>query len=115
DDLLRHGLPWGGPRRRPPPPARIKAIDIRAALESPGVRAVLLAGDVPGKKTYGLDAQDQPVLAWDVVRFAGEPVALVAAEQPEQAKQAATKIVVDYEVLSPVTEMEAALQADAPK
>jgi len=114
-DLRRDGMLWGETVRSPHPYARIKAIDIRAALESPGVRAVLLAGDVPGKKTYGLDVQDQPVLAWDVVRFAGEPVALVAAEQPEQAKQAAPKIEVTYEVLSPVTEMEAALQSDAPK
>ena len=114
-DLRRDGMLWGETVRSPHPYARIKAIDIRAALESPGVRAVLLAGDVPGKKTYGLDVQDQPVLAWDVVRFAGEPVALVAAEQPEQAKHAAPKIEVTYEVLSPVTEMEAALQPDAPK
>src|SRR3989442_1042586 len=114
-DLRRDGMLWGETVRSPHPYARIKAIDIRAALESPGVRAVLLAGDGPGKKTYGLDVQDQPVLAWDVVRFAGEPVALVAAEQPEQAKQAAPKIEVTYEVLSPVTEMEAALQRDAPK
>ena len=114
-DLRRDGMLWGETLRSPHPYARITAIDIRAALESPGVRAVLIAADVPGKKTYGLDVQDQPVLAWDVVRFAGEPVALVAAEQPEQAKQAAKKIVVDYEVLAPVTDMEGALKPDAPK
>jgi CO/xanthine dehydrogenase Mo-binding subunit len=114
-DLRRDGMLWGETLRSPHPYARIKAIDISPAVESPGVRAVLVAADVPGKKTYGLDVQDQPVLAWDVVRFAGEPVALVAAEQPEQAKQAAKKIVVDYEVRSPVTEMEAALQPDAPQ
>ena len=114
-DLRRDEMLWGETLRSPHPYARIKAIDIRAALESPGVRAVLVAADVPGKKTYGLDVQDQPVLAWDVARFAGEPVALVAAEQPELARQAARKIVVDYDVLSPVTEMEAALQPDAPK
>jgi CO/xanthine dehydrogenase Mo-binding subunit len=114
-DLRRDGMLWGETLRSPHPYARITAIDIRAALESPGVRAVLTAADVPGKKTYGLDVQDQPVLAWDIVRFAGEPVALVAAEQPEQAKEAAKKIAVTYEVMSPVTEMEAALKPDAPR
>ena len=114
-DLRRDGMLWGETVRSPHPYARIKAIDVRAAVDSPGVRAVLTAADVPGKKTYGLDVQDQPVLAGDVVRFAGEPVALVAAEQPEQARQAARKIVVDYEVLTPVTEMEAALRPDAPQ
>jgi CO/xanthine dehydrogenase Mo-binding subunit len=114
-DLRRDGMLWGETLRSPHPYARITAIDIRAALESPGVRAALLAADVPGKKTYGLDAQDQPVLAWDVVRFAGEPVAVVAAEQPEQAKEAAKKIAVTYQVMSPVTEMEAALKPDAPR
>jgi xanthine dehydrogenase D subunit len=114
-DLRRDGMLWGETLRSPHPYARITAIDIRAARESPGVRAVLLAADVPGKKTYGLDVQDQPVLAWDVVRFAGEPVAVVAAEQPEQAKHAAKKIAVTYEVMSPVTEMESALKPDAPR
>src|SRR5207245_1536649 len=57
-DLRRDGMLWGETVRSPHPHARIKAIDIRAALESPGVRAVLLAGGGPGKKTYGLDAQD---------------------------------------------------------
>jgi xanthine dehydrogenase D subunit len=114
-DLHRDGMLWGETLRSPHPYARIKAIDIRAALRSPGVRAVLTAADVPGKKTYGLDVQDQPVLAADVVRFAGEPVALVAAEQPELARQALKTIVVDYELLPPVTEMEAALAPDAPR
>jgi len=114
-DLRRDDMLWGETLRSPHPYARIKAIDIRPAQDSPGVRAVLVAADVPGKRTYGLDVQDQPVLAWDVVRFAGEPVALVAAEQPELARQAVKTIVVDYEVLAPVTDMEAALKPDAPR
>jgi xanthine dehydrogenase D subunit len=68
------------------------------------VRAVLTHRDVPGLNAYGLDHADQPVLAVDVVRYQGEPVALVAADHPETARLAAERIVVDYEVLTPVTD-----------
>jgi CO/xanthine dehydrogenase Mo-binding subunit len=51
------------------------------------------------------------VLASDVVRYQGEPVAIVAAEHPELARRAARRIVVDYEILKPVTDMERALEA----
>ena len=51
-------------------------------------------------KTYGLEFPDQPVLAIDRVRYHGEPVALVAAEHPEQARRAAEAIVVEYEQLA---------------
>jgi CO/xanthine dehydrogenase Mo-binding subunit len=54
------------------------------------------------------------VLAWDDVRYQGEPVALVAADHPETARQAAKRIEVEWEVLDPVTDPEAALAADAP-
>ena len=52
----------------------------------PGVFAVLTHEDVPGRKTYGLEIHDQPVLAWDEVRYQGEPVAIVAADHPETAR-----------------------------
>jgi len=55
------------------------------------------------------------VLADGVVRYAGEPVAIVAAETPEQARRAAGLVSVTYEDLPPVTDMERALDADAPK
>ena len=70
---------------------------------------------MPGKKTFGLDVQDQPVLASEVVRYAGEAVAIVAAESAEVARQAANAITVQYEPLPPVTDMEQALDANAPK
>ena len=66
---------WGVTLRSPYPAARIRSIDLGPALAVPGVYAVLTADDVPGDKRYGLEFQDQPVLAMDVVRYQGEPVA----------------------------------------
>jgi len=113
-DLRRDGMLHGATLRSPHPHARIVSIDIAAAIAAPGVRAVLTHADVPGKKTFGLDVQDQPVLAIDVVRYAGEPVAIVAAEDPELARAALKQIDVNYEVLTPVTDMERALEPNSP-
>jgi len=105
---------WGSTLRSPHPRARIRGIEIGAALRVPGVQAVLTHEDVPGRKTYGLEIQDQPVLAWEDVRYQGEPIAIVAADHPETARAAARKIEVDYEVLEPLTDPEAALDPDTP-
>jgi len=113
-DLRRDGMLHGATLRSPHPHARIVSIDIAAAIAAPGVRAVLTHADVPGKKTFGLDVPDQPVLAIDVVRYAGEPVAIVAAEDPELARAALKQIDVNYEVLTPVTDMERALEPNSP-
>jgi xanthine dehydrogenase D subunit len=69
-----------------------------------GVHAVLVSDDVPGQKVFGLEYRDQPVLAGDVVRYEGEPVAIVAADHPEAVRMALEAIVVDYEVLVPVVD-----------
>jgi len=114
-DLWTEDMLWGLTVRSPHPHARIRSVDVSAALATPGVAAVLLADDVPGRKTYGLEFADQPVLAWERVRYAGEPVAILAAVDLEVARRAASKIVVDYEVLPAVTDMEQALRADAPR
>ena len=53
--------------------------------------AVLTHEDVPGLNRCGLEFADQPVLADDVVRYQGEPVALVAADHPEIARRAAAR------------------------
>ena len=75
-------------------------------------RAVITSDDVPGRKTYGLDYPDQPVFAWDVVRFMGEPVAAVAADHPETARRAAAAIKVDYAPTEPMTDPVAAADAE---
>jgi xanthine dehydrogenase D subunit len=114
-DLHAEGMLWGSTVRSPHPYGRIVSIDIKEALAAPGVRAVLTHADVPGRKLYGLEIHDQPVLAFDVVRYWGEAVALVAADHPEQARRAAQKVQVEYEVLAPVTDPENSLSADAPR
>ena len=114
-DLRRDDMLWGETLRSPHPSARIRSIDVRAAAACPGVHAVLVAADVPGRRVYGLDVKDQPVLAAEVVRYVGEPVAIAAAEDLELARQAVKAIVVDYELLEPLTDMEAALRPGAPR
>ena len=113
-DLWLDGMLWGATLRSPHPRARLTGLDISGALALPGVAAVLTHEDVPGAKTYGLEHKDQPVLAWDQVRYQGEPVALVAADHPETARRAAARIEAAYQVLPPVTGARAALDPDAP-
>ncbi|WP_243789646.1 xanthine dehydrogenase subunit D [Saccharopolyspora gloriosae] len=107
-DLWAEDMLWGATLRSPHPYARITSLDVGPALRLPGVHAVLTADDVPGANRYGLKAQDQPVLAEDVVRYRGEAVALIAADHPETARRALERVEVGYEVLSPVTDAELA-------
>ena len=103
-DLRAEGMLWGATVRSPHPRARIVSIDIGPALAVGGVHACLTAGDVPGRATFGLEHPDQPVLAGDEVRFWGEPVAVVAAEDEVTARRAAALVEVVYEVLEPLTD-----------
>ena len=111
-DLNAAGMLWGKTVRSPHAHARIVSIDISAAVGMPGVQAVLTHKDVPGQKRYGLEFPDQPVLAIDRVRYFGEAVALVAADEPEQARRAAEKIKVEYEPLEPVVDPERAVEQE---
>jgi CO/xanthine dehydrogenase Mo-binding subunit len=107
-DLFAAGMLFGHTIRSPHAAARLKRIDTSEARGMPGVHAVLTHKDVPGEKRYGLEFADQPVLAMEDVRYFGEPVAVVAAEHPEQARRAAGKIKVDYIPQQPVVEAERA-------
>ena len=93
--------------------ARITKLDTTAALAIPGVFAVLTAADVPDVH-FGPFVADRTLFARDVVRFEGEVVAAVAAITPEIAQRAADAIVVEYEALPVITDIEAALGAGSP-
>ncbi|MDD2220985.1 MAG: xanthine dehydrogenase family protein molybdopterin-binding subunit [Clostridia bacterium] len=80
--------------------ARILHIDISKALGIKGVKAVLTGADCP--ELFGPLLQDRPALARDVVRYAGEPVALVVATDKPTAERAVRLIKVDYEPLAVV-------------
>src|SRR6266480_4162567 len=111
-DLVAAGMLWGHTVRSSHAHALVSEVDISEAVGMPGVHAVLTHSDVPGAKTYGLEFPDQPVLAIDRVRYFGEPVAIVAAEHPEQARRAAERIRVAYEPLEPVVDPEQATERE---
>ncbi len=113
-DLGGDGVLWGATLRSPHPYATIVRIDLAPAWQIDGVAAVLTAGDVPGQLTYGLIDQDQPVLADGVVRYVGQPVAIVAADHPETCRRALAAIVVEYDVLQPVLDPETVVDGSAP-
>lgn len=95
------------------PHARIQAIETVEALRQPGVVAVLTAADVPFN-AFGLIDADQPVLCGDVVRFTGDKVALVVAENKQAALNGARHVKITYEDLPLVTDPRAALAEGAP-
>jgi CO/xanthine dehydrogenase Mo-binding subunit len=112
-DVRLPGMIWGKALRSPLPHARIVRIDTSAAARLPGVLAVLTAQDLPdllmGRRVY-----DMPVLAKDRVRFIGEKVAVVAAEDPDLAEEALAHIEVEYEELPAVFDAQEAMKPDAP-
>lgn len=107
-DLHAEGMLWGATVRSPHAHARIVSIDLAPALAIPGVHAALTIDDVPGRRAFGLEHVDQPALADGVVRFWGEAVAVVAAEDRETARRAAAAIWVEYEPLRPLADPEEA-------
>lgn len=113
-DYQAENMLWGATLRSPHPYARIVSIDPTAAWNIPGVETVLLASDVPGKATYGLISSDQPVFASDYVRYMGEPIAAVAADHPETCRRALAAIKVVFEVLTPLSDMDAAIDPSTP-
>ncbi len=86
--------------------ALIKGIDVSEAAKVPGVLKVITANDIPGVNDVGYVIPDQPLIANRKVRYIGDIVALVVAEDPYIAREAADKIHVDYEPLPVYTDPE---------
>lgn len=112
-DIQLPGMLHGKVLRSPYPSARIVAIHTASALAMPGVRAVVTGADAP-RVGWGVSHKDRHILAQDVVRFAGEEVAAVAAETEEQAREALDCIRVDYEELPAILSPHEALDEEAP-
>jgi CO/xanthine dehydrogenase Mo-binding subunit len=112
-DVTLPGTLWGRALRSPYPHARIIRIDTSRAQQVPGVHAVLIGADVRGIR-YGRRLFDVPVLAEDRVRFVGERVAAVAAEDRDAAEEALMLIEVEYEELPAVFDPLEALAEHAP-
>jgi CO/xanthine dehydrogenase Mo-binding subunit len=100
--------------RSPHSHARVLRMDTAEASRLPGVVRIFTARDIPGKNLTGIINKDRPLLVADKVRFAGDPVALVAAETEEAAERAASAVKVSYEVLPAVYDPAEALADGAP-
>jgi CO/xanthine dehydrogenase Mo-binding subunit len=106
-----HGLLHARPVLATEAHARIRGIDGVAALATAGVVAVLTAGDLPIASS-GTDRTAEPLAREEVV-FAGQPVALVIAKTEAAAEDGAELVVVDYETLPAVVDVEAAMEPGA--
>ena len=114
-DLGMPGLAHAKLVRSPYPHARIVAVDTEAARHHPGVIAVVTAEDLTDVNlVYGHSVADHPLIATGKVRFAGEPVVGVVAEDPVTAEEAARLVQVRYEPLPFTTSPAEALADDAP-
>lgn len=91
--------------------AQIKSIDISEAQKAPGVRAVLTGQSSP---LTGEEIHDRPIIAFDKVRYHGEPVAVIVADTPILAKRAADLVKITYEPLTVVNTPKDALLPNAP-
>jgi CO/xanthine dehydrogenase Mo-binding subunit len=117
DDIRLPGMLWGLALRSPFANAGIRRLDASKARGLPGVRAVLTAKDIPGVNRRGNmpgNRDDQPVLVEDRTRAVGDPIALVAADSLETAKEAISAIRVDYQRRAPVADPLVSLEPDAP-
>ena len=114
DDYVFPGMLYARTLRAAYPHARITRIDTSEAKSLPGVRAVLTAADVPGENIHGLVYLDWPVLCADKVRYMGDAVAIIAADDSHIAAEALKRIVVEYEPLTVVGDPVFARDPDAP-
>jgi carbon-monoxide dehydrogenase large subunit len=119
-DLNRPGLLHAAFVRSPYAHARVGAIDATAALQAPGVETVLTAATLGDPYLLALLERDEfvptrmPILAGDKVRFVGEPVAVVIADDAYRAEDAIELVEVDWEPRPAVASIEAATAGEAP-
>src|SRR6478672_8000612 len=95
--------------------ARLVRVDASSAAKLPGVAAILTRDDLKGMNShFGPVVKDQPVVAMDRVRYVGDIIAAVAAEEKDIAEEAVELIEVEYEALPAVFDPAAAMEPGAP-
>jgi aerobic carbon-monoxide dehydrogenase large subunit len=117
DDISLPGMLHGAILRSPLAHARIVSVDVSAALAHPKVEAVLTGADLAERGLAWmptLSGDVQAVLATDKVRFQGQEIAFVVAQDRYAARDALELIAVEYEPLPPVIDARTALDEDAP-
>ncbi len=116
DDIRLEGMRIAALKFSDHPRAVIKSMDLSAAEALDGVLRIITAADVPGDRHIGLIRQDWPLMiaVGETSRYVGDVLACVVAETDRIARQAVSLIDIEYEVLEPVADMHAALQADSP-
>lgn len=120
DDITLPGMVHAVILRSPHAHARIRGIDTSAALATPGVLAVITGAEVrdlvPEQSETGGEGgpPPRPPLAAEVVRYVGDPVAVVVAEDPATATDALEGIIVEYDLLPAVVDPERAIEPGAP-
>lgn len=92
---------------------KLLGVDASAALAMPGVRGVVLAGDIPGDPLFPTFGQDEPVLATTTVEHIGQVIGVVVADTVMQARRAARKVQLTIEALPPVLKVRDALAAQS--
>src|ERR1019366_7808337 len=120
DDLTRAGEWHAAIVRSPVAHGRIRSIDTAAALAMPGVNAVLTAADIGGpiptipfrRPIPTIAPYAQPVIAQTAVRYVGEPLAVVLADGPELAEDAAAAVAFEIDHLPAVTDRHVSARGD---
>ena len=102
DDLTYAGMLHAAVVRSPVARGRIKSVDTRSCLKTPGVVAVFTAADIPGRNCVPIIFDDQPFLAEKLVNYVGEPIAVVVAEDRLTARAAAKNVKLDIQELEPL-------------
>lgn len=115
DDLSFPGMLYGKAIRSERPHAQIRHLDLSRVLAHPKVVCVVTAADIPGRNCVPIIYEDMPLLAEEEVRYVGEPIALLAAETPEDAEEAARLAHIEYEDLPAVFDPLEALKPGAPQ
>lgn len=115
DDLSFPGMLYGKAIRSDRPHARILRLDLSQVAAHPKVACVVTPKDIPGENVVPIIYRDMPLLANGVVRYVGEPIALLAAETREAAEEAAALAQVAYEDLPAVFDPLEATRPGAPQ